>query len=86
MVRIPARVVLREPLGHETLTHLRADAAPDAPALVARGAREFEAGPEGTTSLFLDAARLHIFWKDTSRRVDVVEGGAGERSVEAARA
>ena len=86
MVRISARVVLREPLGHETLTHLRADAAPDAPALVARGAREFETGPGGATSLFLDAARLHIFWKDSSRRVDAVEGGAGERSVEAARA
>jgi ABC-type sugar transport system ATPase subunit len=69
--KLSARVVLREPLGHETLTHLRLEGAPDdAPALVARGSREFATGLDGTTPLFLDASRLHIFWKDTGRRID----------------
>ena len=70
-VRLSAKVILREPLGHETLTHIRLEGAPEgAPTLVARGAREFAPGPDGATPLFLDAARLHIFWRDTGRRVD----------------
>ncbi|HEX6789876.1 MAG TPA: sn-glycerol-3-phosphate ABC transporter ATP-binding protein UgpC [Candidatus Krumholzibacteria bacterium] len=70
-VRLSGRVILREPLGHETLTHLRLDGAPEGtPPLVARGAREFLAGPDGATPLFLDADRLHIFWKDSGRRID----------------
>ena len=70
-VRLSGRVILREPLGHETLTHIRLEGAPeDAAPLVARGAREFEAGADGQTPLFLDASRLHIFWKDTGRRID----------------
>jgi len=85
-VRLGARVVLREPLGHETLTHLQPDAGPEGGALVARGAREFEAGTDGSTSLFLDAGRLHIFWKDSLRRVDAADEAAGERSGEPARA
>ena len=71
-------LVLREPLGHETLTHLRLDGAPaeDRP-LVARGAREFQPAPDGATPLFLDADRLHIFWKDTGRRIDADLPGPG---------
>jgi len=72
-VRLPGRVVLREPLGHETLTHVQAGSD----TLVARGAREFAAGENGDTSLFLDADRLHIFWKDSLRRVDA-QNEAGE--------
>ena len=79
-VSLGGQLVLREPLGHETLTHVRLKgAAEDAPPLVARGSREFEPGPDGVTSLFLDAARLHIFWKDTGARVDGV--GAAKGSV-----
>ncbi len=67
-------LLLREPLGHETLTHLRAGGIE----MVARGAREFVSGADGRTPLFLDATRLHIFWKDSGRRID-----AGEDGVEA---
>jgi multiple sugar transport system ATP-binding protein len=86
-VRLGGRVVLREPLGHETLTHLRLDGAPEsAVPVVARGQREFEAGPGGETSLFLDASRLHIFWKDTLQRVDAAREVADRPSAGAARA
>jgi ABC-type sugar transport system ATPase subunit len=81
-LRLAGSVLMREPLGHETLTHLQADSAP----LVARGAREFEVGSDGTTSLYLDADRLHIFWKDSLRRVDAGDEAAGERSGASARA
>jgi ABC-type sugar transport system ATPase subunit len=70
-VKLMGTVVLREPLGHETLTHIRLQGAPDgAPVLVARGSKEFQAGPDGATPVFLDASRLHIFWKDTGQRID----------------
>jgi ABC-type sugar transport system ATPase subunit len=80
-VRLSAKVALREPLGHETLTHLALEGAPvGALPLVARGSREFQAGEDGVTPLFLDASRLHIFWKDTGERIDA---GAGAPAVEA---
>jgi ABC-type sugar transport system ATPase subunit len=86
-VRLGARVVLREPLGHETLTHLRLEGASEnAPPVVARGQREFETGSDGQTSLFLDASRLHIFWKDTLQRVDAAREVADRPSAGAARA
>jgi ABC-type sugar transport system ATPase subunit len=75
-VALRATVALREPLGHETLTHLRGPGV----SLVARGAQEFTAGPDGETDLFLDGTRVHIFWKDSGRRVDGagVTAGAGD--------
>ena len=70
-VRLSAKVSLREPLGHETLTHFSLDGAPDgAYPLVARGSKEFPPGEDGSSPLFLDASRLHIFWKDSGQRVD----------------
>jgi len=70
-VRLSGKVVLREPLGHETLTHLRLDGQPeDAPVVVARGSKEFQPDEDGSTPLFLDASRLHIFWKDTGQRLE----------------
>ena len=70
-VKLMGRVILREPLGHETLTHLALDGAPvGALPLVARGSKEFQPGEGGLTPVFLDAARLHIFWKDTGQRID----------------
>jgi ABC-type sugar transport system ATPase subunit len=70
-VRLSGKVVLREPLGHETLTHLRLDGtSEDGPVLVARGSKEFPPDEGGSTPLFLDASRLHIFWKDSGQRVD----------------
>jgi ABC-type sugar transport system ATPase subunit len=75
-VALRATVALRDPLGHETLTHLRGPGV----SLVARGAQEFTAGPDGETDLFLDGTRVHIFWKDSGRRVDGagVTAGAGD--------
>jgi ABC-type sugar transport system ATPase subunit len=65
-VALRGSVVLREPLGHETLTHLEVGGVE----LVARGAREFLPGPDGKTDLFVDAGRVHIFWEETGRRID----------------
>jgi len=65
-LRLSGRVILREPLGHETLTHIEVGGVE----LVARGAREFTAGADGTSEVYVDAARVHIFWEDSGRRVD----------------
>ena len=64
--RLRARVTLREPLGHETLTHLKLGTTE----WVARGTRDFAADADGQTPVFLDLDRMHIFWKDSGRRVD----------------
>jgi ABC-type sugar transport system ATPase subunit len=64
--QLGAIVTLREPLGHETLTHLRIGSVD----WVARGTREFTADSSGRTPVFLALDRMHIFWKDTGRRVD----------------
>ena len=72
-VRLPATVSLREPLGHETLTHLRLGPVE----WVARGTREFAPSPDGQTPVFLNPARMHIFWKDSGRRVDLADATAG---------
>ncbi|MDH4037003.1 MAG: sn-glycerol-3-phosphate ABC transporter ATP-binding protein UgpC [Candidatus Krumholzibacteria bacterium] len=65
-VALRARVVLREPLGHETLTHLEVGGVE----LVARGAREFVPAADESTEIFVDAGRVHIFWKENGRRID----------------
>jgi len=76
-VKLSGQLFLREPLGHETLTYLRLEGAPEtAPPVIARGAREFQPGEDGATPLFLDADRLHIFWKDSGRRVDATPAQA----------
>jgi multiple sugar transport system ATP-binding protein len=80
--RLEGEVVLREPLGHETLTHLRAGGLQ----WVARGARDFSRDGAGRTPLFLDLDRLHIFWGDSGRRVDERVGSASESGSPAARA
>jgi ABC-type sugar transport system ATPase subunit len=72
-VRLPATVSLREPLGHETLTHLRLGPVE----WVARGTREFAPSPDGQTPVFLNPERMHIFWRDSGRRVDLADATAG---------
>ncbi|HXV14337.1 MAG TPA: ATP-binding cassette domain-containing protein, partial [Candidatus Krumholzibacteria bacterium] len=67
--RLSGMVALREPLGHETLTHLQVGGAD----WVARGTHEFTPDSSGRTTVFLDLDRMHIFWKDSGRRV----GSAG---------
>ncbi len=71
-VRLDGDVVLREPLGHETLTHVRVGGTE----FVARGPGDFAVGDGGRTSLFVDGRRVHIFWKDTGRRVEAPAGPA----------
>jgi ABC-type sugar transport system ATPase subunit len=73
-ITLSGTLLLREPLGHETLTHLRAGGIE----MVSRGAREFAAGADGRTPVFLDGTRLHIFWKDSGWRIDAGEGGIQE--------
>jgi multiple sugar transport system ATP-binding protein len=73
--RLGGSVVLREPLGHETLTHLRLGPAE----WVARGTREFTPDPSGQTPVFLDLDRMHIFWKDSGRRVGSADEPAAAR-------
>jgi ABC-type sugar transport system ATPase subunit len=72
-------VALREPLGHETLTHLRVGAAD----WVARGTREFTQDSTGRTPVFLDLDRMHIFWKDSGRRVGSAEPATARGTTEA---
>ena len=71
-VALAGAVVQREPLGHETLTHLDVGGIE----LVARGAREFPRDGDGQTEVFVDGARVHIFWKETGRRVDAAAESA----------
>jgi ABC-type sugar transport system ATPase subunit len=77
--RLEGSVVMREPLGHETLTHLRVGGAD----WVARGTREFTQDPTGRTPVFLDLDRMHIFWKDSGRRVGSAEPATARGTTEA---
>lgn len=77
--QLSGAVVLREPLGHETLTHLRVGGSD----WVARGTREFASGSAGDTPVFLDLDRMHIFWKDSGRRLGSAESAGARRSHEA---
>jgi multiple sugar transport system ATP-binding protein len=67
--QLGATITLREPLGHETLTHLRMGAID----WVARGTREFTRDSSGRTPVFLALDRMHIFWRDSGRRVDAAD-------------
>jgi len=71
-VRLDARIVLEEPLGHETLTHL--DVAGGA--LVARGKRGFAGDGAGRAVVYVDGGRVHLF---SHRRGNRVGTGAEDR-------
>jgi multiple sugar transport system ATP-binding protein len=64
-VRLEGRIALEEPLGHETLTHFEVAGRP----LVARGSREFTGDGAGAAALYIDAARVHLFSKESGTRV-----------------
>ena len=76
-VSLAGAVAQREPLGHETLTHLDVGGIK----LVARGAREFAPGTGGRTEVFIDGSRVHIFWKETGLRIDVAPESAAAGAV-----
>jgi multiple sugar transport system ATP-binding protein len=63
-VHLEGRIVLEEPLGHETLTHFEVAGG----TLVARGKRGFAGDAEGRSPLYVGAAHVHLF-----------AGGSGER-------
>jgi ABC-type sugar transport system ATPase subunit len=64
-IRFDGAITLEEPLGHETITHLRV-AGHD---LVARGAGRFERDGDGNTGLYIDTGRLHLFGADSGVRL-----------------
>ncbi len=68
-VELRGRLTLREPLGHETLSHIRLGSNE----LVARGSDEFISDHEGQVSLYIEARHLHLFSADDGTRV----GGSG---------
>ncbi|NIM20725.1 MAG: sn-glycerol-3-phosphate ABC transporter ATP-binding protein UgpC [Candidatus Latescibacteria bacterium] len=65
-VDLKGDIVLTEPLGHETLTHLKIGTAE----LVARGKERFQVDKEGRTAVFVDPDRLHFFSKANGERID----------------
>jgi len=65
-VELKGRVVLEEPLGHETLTHVRVGEAN----LVARGPKNFVRDADGNTSLYIESGRLHWFSKADGSRIE----------------
>jgi ABC-type sugar transport system ATPase subunit len=71
-VALAGGVAQREPLGHETLTHLTVGGTE----MVARGAREFAPDAAGRTEVFVDGSRVHIFWKESGRRIDAAPESA----------
>jgi multiple sugar transport system ATP-binding protein len=64
-LRLRGRIVLEEPLGHETLTHIRVGSHE----LIARGARPFECDAEGNTSFYIDSELVHWFSKSDGNRL-----------------
>jgi ABC-type sugar transport system ATPase subunit len=65
-VHMEGRIVLTEPLGHETLTHIVAGGEE----LVARGKDRFEGGGGGRASLYVEGDRLHFFSKRDGARIE----------------
>jgi ABC-type sugar transport system ATPase subunit len=69
---VRCRIVLTEPLGHETLTHL----AVGSDRIVARGREPFTADGQDETSLWLDTGQLQFFNAGGER----IETGGRERA------
>jgi ABC-type sugar transport system ATPase subunit len=59
------RLVLREPLGHETLTHI----ALGEREIIARGSDEFPGDGDGAVSVHVDARNLHLFSVSDGSRI-----------------
>ena len=60
-VSVPAKVVISEPLGAETLVTFQVGQVE----LVARCAASFKAAPGSTQTLYMDPAAMHLFDKDS---------------------
>jgi multiple sugar transport system ATP-binding protein len=59
ILKLEGKIVLEEPLGHETLTHLQVGQYE----LIARGGSAFECDGEGNTRFFVECETLHVFSK-----------------------
>jgi multiple sugar transport system ATP-binding protein len=71
-VSIGGKLLLIEPLGHETLTHISVGGRE----VIARGKEKFHADGEGRTIASIDSKRLHFFSRQSGLRMGV-EAGAG---------
>jgi multiple sugar transport system ATP-binding protein len=69
-LELRGRVVLEEPLGHETLTHIEVAGTE----IVARGRREFGGNDDGSASLYIGGESVHLFSKAGGGRVGAVAG------------
>jgi len=69
-VTAAGRLVLREPLGHETLTHI---ALGDGE-IVARGREDFESTGDDAVSVHVDAQHLHLFSAVDGSRIGASRG------------
>ncbi len=65
------RVILREILGHETLTHLRLGEQK----IITRGAEAVPAKSDGTAAIAVETGKIHFFSRTSGVRID--EEGAG---------
>jgi multiple sugar transport system ATP-binding protein len=72
-VRLQGRMVLEEPLGHETLTHVSVAGVE----LVARGKDAFGGGADGHTSVYVEGGRVHLFSRREGTRVGTGAAGDG---------
>lgn len=64
-IRLDGNVVLKEPLGHETLTHIEVGKTE----MIARGSEEFTGGDTGQTTLFINTKMLHLFSQQSGARI-----------------
>jgi len=64
-IHLDGKIVLEEPLGHETLTHIQVGGYE----LIARGARTFGRDGDGDTTLYIDSDLVHWFSKRDGSRL-----------------
>jgi multiple sugar transport system ATP-binding protein len=64
-IHLKGKVILKEPLGHETLTHIEVGKSE----MIARGGEEFTGAKGGRTSLFINTRMLHLFSQQSGARI-----------------
>ena len=66
------RVILREVLGHETLTHLRLGEQK----IITRSAEGVAAKSDGTAAIGVETGKIHFFSRTSGMRIDGESAGA----------
>jgi len=69
-VRIGGRLLLIEPLGHETLSHIGIGGCE----VIARGKDGFRADADGRVTVYIDSRRLHFFSRQSGSRLEAETG------------